>query len=492
MLLNFLSLQVKAATRSPIWQKKLALNILIGFFLFIFAVYLILLGILIKQILNEMFPHKDHLRLFNGILLYYFFADLVLRFMMQSLPTLTIESFLHLPVKKGFIIRYMIWRTIPDVFNFLPLCIFIPAIFTIVLPVGGTTGSIIWISTLLLMILSNNFLAVYLKRLLGVRPILTVCFWLVFILLILGDRLRLISLSTFSSNIFNSIILHSWSIVMPTCLLILTYKLQYQFLSRHLYPDEIQKRKVKEVKTQVKSRFLKSMGLTGTIMALEFKLYLRNNRAKIRLYMAPIILLYGLIIYPDAINHHQDGLLMFAGVILTGGMMLNYCIYSFGFESNYFDGLLTKNIDFNQYIRVKYYIAVLISTIFYIVSCSYVYYGFKILLINTAMYFYNIGILAFILLYFATFNKKRIELSRGGMMNYQGMGAANWLATIPAFILPFLIYALFRLLCYPDWGIACTGVLGFIGIFFNKFFLRLITNGFYKRKYVMAHYFRER
>jgi hypothetical protein len=57
--------------------------------------------------------------------------------------------------------------------------------------------------------------------------------------------------------------------------------------------------------------------------------------------------------------------------------------------------------------------ALLISTICYVVTIPYVLFGWKILLINSMTYLYNIGFLSFVLLYMSTYNKKRIDLSRG-------------------------------------------------------------------------------
>lgn len=492
MFLKFLLLQVKTATRSPIWQKNLALNLVIGFFLLLFAVYLLMLGLFIHKIMNEMLPHQDHLRVFNGILFYYFMGDLIIRFLMQSLPVLTVESFLHLPVRKGTIIRYMIGRTFFDVFNFLPLLIFIPVTFTIVIPHEGGIRASMWISILIILILSNNFLVVFLKRLLGVKPAVVGGLGLLFISLLVLDRTNIISLSGISSKVFDYVIHHPLSVFLPVCWLLFTYRLQYQFLSKHLFPDEMQKKKAEEIHDRTESRFLKSMGLIGSIMSLEFKLYLRNKRTKTILYMAPLFLLYGMYFYPQNHNQYQDVVLLFVGIFMTGGMMLNYANYAFGYESNYFDGLLTKNIDFNQYILVKFYIAVLISTLCFILTIPYVFYGFKILLVNAAMYLYNIGVLSFVLLYFATFNKKRIDLSRGGAFNYQGFGAMNWLAIFPAFLLPLLIYLPFRMSGHPYMGIAFTGFLGILGLFFTKSFIRLITKSFHRRKYIMAGSFREK
>ena len=170
MFAKFIVIQWKSVSRSPMWQKNLALNLLIGFFLFLFAVYLLMLGLLIEKILNELLPGRNHFDFFNGLLLYYFLGDLFIRFMMQSLPKLTIEAFLHLPILKKKFIHFMVSRTVLDIFNFIPLFIFIPVTFTIVIPGVGNYHAVNWILSLVLMILANNFLGTYMKRLLGTKP----------------------------------------------------------------------------------------------------------------------------------------------------------------------------------------------------------------------------------------------------------------------------------------------------------------------------------
>jgi hypothetical protein len=197
-------------------------------------------------------------------------------------------------------------------------------------------------------------------------------------------------------------------------------------------------------------------------------------------------------LYSDPVTLKQTGMMMFIGVFMTGGMMLNYANYAFGYESGYFDALLTKNIDFSHYIRVKFYISVMLSTVFYILTIPYLFYGFRVFLINSAMYLYNIGFLSFVLLYFATFNKKRIDMNRGGMFNYQGISSMNWLALIPAFLMPFLIYFLFKLSGHPDIGLIFSAVLGLTGLLFTRSLLKIITRNFYARKYIMAKSFREK
>jgi hypothetical protein len=492
MFLKFLKLEWKTAIRSPMWQKNLALNLLIGFFLLLFAFYLLLLGLFMDKIFEDLYPDGNKLELFNGILIYYLLADLVIRFMMQSLPRMRIESYTHLPVRKHTLIHYMIARSILDVFNFIPLFIFFPVTFTIAIPCAGEPAAIRWLCMLIMLILANNFVAVLLKRVLGARPLIIASVGIILIGLFALDKTGFLSLSDLSALLFQQLYYFPILLMVPFAWMILTYFLQYRFLAVHLYPDEIQVQKRMEVEQVAGSQYLRTLGLTGTIIALEMKLYLRNKRTRTILYLLPVFLLYGLLFYPNKHYMNNTGWLMFVGVFMTGGVMLNYANYAFGYESGYFDALLTKNINFEKYIRIKYYIAVLIATICFILTVPYLLYGVKILVINAAMYLYNIGILSFILLYFATYNKKRMDLTRGGTFNYQGIGALNWLAVVPAFLLPIIITIPFNIAGYPFAGTIFTGFTGLAGIFFSGTFIKLIARNFYRRKYIMAQCFREK
>jgi hypothetical protein len=177
---------------------------------------------------------------------------------------------------------------------------------------------------------------------------------------------------------------------------------------------------------------------------------------------------------------------------MTGGMMLNYDNYALAYESNYFDALLAYRIDFKRYFRMKFVNSLLIASFCYILTIPYVFFGTKILLINTAAFLYNIGVLSFVLLYMATYNSKRMDMKRGSAFNYQGIGASNWLAMIPAFLLPVLIYLPFSLADMPYTGIAFIGIVGIVGLLFYKTFIELVFKQFQKRRYTIAENFREK
>lgn len=491
MLTTFLRFEWQAARRSSFWQKNLALNLIIGFFLLLAMAYLLLLGLLVSKILSELYPGENPLTIFNGILLFYFLVDLFIRFLMQSLPVISLDSYLHLPIRKSTIVHYMVNRTILNVFNLIPLAIFTPVTFTLV--AGYTEGiqPLIWFLAMLSMILANCFIATYLKRVFGTKPLVVLVLVIVIGTFFVLEKLHLFSFQMLSSELFGSISRNPNLLALPIAWMILMYMIHYHFLKVRLYPDEVRTKQLTEVSTGMQHRWLKSLGFTGTIIMLEMRLYWRHKRTRTIIYMLPLFVGYGMFFYFQPVYHEQEMMLLFIGVFMTGGMMLNYTNYAFGYESNYFDALLSKYIDFKRYIMVKWMIAIGISIICYVLTIPYFLFGFRIFLINTAMFFYNIGILSYVLLYFATYNKKRLDLSKSSAFNYQGIGAMNWLAILPAFLLPVLIQLPFKRFGMQDLGLLFVSMSGIIGLLFNTYLLRIIVNNFFKRKYLMASSFRE-
>jgi hypothetical protein len=143
-----------------------------------------------------------------------------------------------------------------------------------------------------------------------------------------------------------------------------------------------------------------------------------------------------------------------------------------------------------RYVRAKLTIGMLICTFCYIITVPYVFFGTYIMVINTVTYLFNIGFLSFLLLFLATHNKMRLDLSKSSTFNYQGVSAMNWLVLIPAFLFPVLIYIPFGLLGMRFIGLAVIGLIGITGFLFRKYWIRQITGSFFNRKYIMAEGFR--
>jgi hypothetical protein len=136
-------------------------------------------------------------------------------------------------------------------------------------------------------------------------------------------------------------------------------------------------------------------------------------------------------------------------------------------------------------------IGMLITVFCYIITIPYVFFSTRILMINTAAFLFNLGFISYVLLWMATFNKKRMDLAKGSSFNYQGVGAMNWIVLIPAFLLPILIYTPFGMTGHPNIGLAAIAILGILGLLTRKLWVKEIEKSFYRKKYAMADGFRE-
>jgi hypothetical protein len=487
----FLQHQWKEYTRSSIWQRNLATNIFIGFFLFLMMVNLLMIGFFIDPILQKLFPDTDPVMVFNGVILYYLGFDLLIRYLMQSLPTFAIESYLHLPVRKKSMAHFVTAKSIFHILNFLPLLVFIPFALTSVNQSHTAVSTLAWIIAIIFLIFNNNFVATYFKRQLVSRPLITLAAGLILIALGLLDHFGIIKLSAASALIFNAFLLVPLWALIPLMMVLLAYMLNYRLLLGKMYPDEIIKRKSAEVQDIPKIKYLNSMGLTGDLIMLDMKLWWRHKRTRTMLYMFPIFILYGFFFYPNPMYREQIGWLIFVGTFMTGGMTMNYLNYAFGYESNHFDGLLTSRIDMERFLRAKLTIGMLITVFCYIITIPYVFFSTRILMINTAAFLFNLGFISYVLLWMATFNKKRMDLAKGSSFNYQGVGAMNWIVLIPAFLLPILIYTPFGMTGHPNIGLAAIAILGILGLLTRKLWVKEIEKSFYRKKYAMADGFRE-
>ncbi len=440
----FIQHQWKEYTRSSIWQRNLVTNIFIGFFLLLMIMYLLMLGIFIDPILRKAFPDDDPVAIFNGVIIYYLGFDLLIRYLMQSLPTFAIESYLHLPVRKRTMVHFVISKSIFHVLNFLPLLVFLPFALISITQGYDSLSTLAWILSILFLIFNNNFLATYFKRQLVSKPLITLFAGLALISLGVLDHFDLIKLSVVSSIIFTSILQNPLLIVLPFLLVLFSYSLNFFLLKGKMYPEEVIKRKSYQVQDIPRIKYLTSLGLTGDLVMLDMKLWWRHKRTRTILYMFPLFILYGFFFYPTPTYKESYAMLLFVGTFMTGGMTMNYLNYAFGYESNHFDGILTSRVDMDLYIKAKLSIGMLITTFCFVITIPYLFFDIEILMINFVTFLFNLGFISYVLLYMATYNKKRMDLSKGSSFNYQGVGAANWLVMLPAFILPILIYVTFR------------------------------------------------
>lgn len=172
--------------------------------------------------------------------------------------------------------------------------------------------------------------------------------------------------------------------------------------------------------------------------------------------------------------------------------MINYGQFLTAWESSSFDGILTRQLSVRAYYRAKWIMLSVSCVILFLITLPYAYFGWKILLIHFACLIFNIGFNSFILLYASIYNNKRIDLSKGSMMNYQGTGATQFLITIPLLLIPIFIIGVLNALNLEMAGIASLAGVGLLSLAAYPLWMKEIERNFKEKKYKKAAGFRQK
>jgi uncharacterized protein DUF5687 len=293
-----------------------------------------------------------------------------------------------------------------------------------------------------------------------------------------------------SAALFGKIILYPLTGLVFPVVAIAMFLFNSNFLFKNLYVEELSTRQKKKASTDY--AFLNMFGRVGELAALELKLILRHKRSRSSVLLGCFFLFYGFIFYKEPMyEKDQFGKMLFAAVFITGISILTYGQFMYAWQSAHFDGLLSNKINFKDYIKAKFLLFTIACTIMTLLSSFYGFLSPKLLLMHLAAYLYNIGFGTVMVLYFANYNYKRLDINKSASFNYQGTGATQWIMGLPFIIIPFAIYLPFGYLEKPYLGLAALSLFGFIMLLMRSFWVNLLTKKFEQQRYKIAEGFRE-
>ncbi|MHA4893596.1 DUF5687 family protein [Pedobacter sp. PWIIR3] len=490
MLSTFLSHQWKSFWRSRNKNGSIAAQLVLGFFMLYFLAIAISIGIFMSQFLEQVFPGKNALNSFNGLILYYFALDFVMRFQLQELPTLSIVPYLHLNVTKNQIIKFLNVKALFSAFNLWPFFIFFPFCFIKVMPAYGGFATLMYIVSILSLSFFNNYLVLYLKR----KSISNVLYTVVGLVIVAAfaalEYYKIISIMAGSDFIFRGIAKYPYLGFLFTLAGILVFFVNSGYLRRNLYVEELSSAQEKKVSTDY--AFLNRFGKVGELAALELKLILRHKRSRSAVIMGFFFLFYGFLFYKEKpLEKDAFGQMMFGAIFMTGISIIIYGQFMFAWQSAHFDGLLVSKINFKDFIKAKFLLFTIGCTIVTLLASFYGFLSPKLLLLHLAAYLYNIGFGTVVVLYLATLNYKRLDITKAATFNYQGTGATQWLLMFPYALTPILIYVPFGIWNKPYVGLLAVSIFGLVMLVMRGFWVNYITKRFEKQRYKIAEGFRE-
>jgi len=486
----FIKHQWYGVRRSPVWNRSVASNIFIGILFFLMGLNFLSIGLFLDKLLIEINPGADHIDLFCGYLLFYLMFDLLLRLVLQKIHGLTIQPYLHLPIKDSSLINYLLSKSFLSFFNFFPFLIIIPFVVNILVPTTGGVIGFVWLIFFFLFLINNSLLNVYISRVSFGNPKVAIFYSAIIILLAVLESQNVISLTKLSSEIFTSVLNEPLFVLLPVVFTIILYSLNYNFLKGKLYGEELNIKKVKNEFEGKNLNFLSRFGELGTLLQIEFKMLFRNKRPRSTLIFSLVFLLFGFLAYGVERYNSSHFFFIYFSIMLTGMLMLTYGQFLLSWESCYFDGILAQKIDMIKYLKTKYIIMIVFAFTSFILVAPYAFFGISILYQNFALMLYNMGINSIVLMFLATLARKRVDLNVS-VMSMQGKGGAQFITFLPTMIGPILIFLPVYSFWGPTAGFLFLGGLGLLAILFHNFLIRWMLKLFTKKKYIMAAAFRE-
>jgi len=462
MVKKFLLLEWRAFIRSASFATNLAMKILMGFLAFVFSLYFLGAGIILYYILKEEF-NLEPLPTVNQFMIYYLLADLMFRMFLQKLPVVNLRPLLLMNVKRSTIVHYALGKTAVSFFNIVHFFFTIP--FAVVLVMNGQDpmGVLAWAVSIIALFFINNFV----NLLINDKDGLFIGF--IGALAILGGLhyYELFDVTAYTGPIFQSFYDVPATVLGPIAVLIGIYIFSYRYFKSHLHLDTGLSVKHAEARTE-NFTWLDKYGTLGTFLKNDIRLIKRNKRSKQTVWVSLMFLFYGLLFFSNAMEFYRgEGWRIFAGIFVSGGFLFTFGQFVPSWDSSYYPLMMTQNISYREYLRSKWWLIVIATTVSTLLASFYLYYGWETYLAIVVAAIYNIGFNSHIVLLGGAYIKTPIDLTSGKQAfgDKKAFNVKTMLLTIPKLILPIIVYYLGKLAGGIWMGyafVAITGVLGFL------------------------------
>ena len=171
--------------------------------------------------------------------------------------------------------------------------------------------------------------------------------------------------------------------------------------------------------------------------------------------------------------------------------MLQYGQLFLSWNSPTFDFYVHQKNGLRALVKGKYLLFTGISFLCFILSVPYVYFGWNVLLIHLATFLFNMGVTIHLVIYMALWKPKPMNLNKGSVFNYEGMGLSQFLMIIPLVAVP---YAVFLPVAYwfGDYsGLLALSIIGGFGLLIFPMISNKMADAVVDKKYEISAAFRQ-
>lgn len=487
MLLHLIVNEWKKIVRSRHSGTSLLGQIFLVLIIVYFLFAAIILGATLNKILHQLTPGKEF-DTFCAILLYYFLLDVPIRYWFQELPTLSVKPYLIQNIHKRQLIQFLNLRSILSLFNLIPLVLFIPFLVEMIYENYGMNLFMAFLASIFFLMLGNHFVVMYLKRQSIVNTKWLFGFVIVVSALILCTTNNVFSISVISTYFFPQLLFNSLFGLIPVVFFLWVFFINWSLLKRNFYLD------IDANYTTSSNLSLNWTDSFGGLVSNELKLIFRNKRPRNTVLVAFIFLLYGFMIYNSGIMNQSTpkAILVVMAFMITSMSSLSYLQFLFPWQTAHIDQLMISKHGIINYIKSKLTLLRILNIIPFIISLFYGFLDWRIIPLHVALFVFNTGLILPIGVLLNVYNSKGIDISKSASFNYQGVGISSFLTTLIPLLFLLGIYSLFTPIVGFWPAIFIIGLLGFMSLFVQQWWVNQIVLRFKQKKYSIIAGFRQK
>lgn len=487
MVSTFFRLEWKAFLRSSSFKANLAIKIILGIVAVFYGAMILFLGVAAYYGLKE--DGLEPLLTINHYLIYWWAADLLIRFILQKTPVMRVRPLLTLPLSKNKITHYLLGKSAFSFFNFYPLLFLLPFSITLLINGSPIINVIAWHFSLMALTYFNNYLNLAVKNKNGIFATLAV----VLIGAGLLQYFQLLDITVYTAPIFQSFYTLPWLFFIVLGFTVLSYRYNFNYFRKSLYLDDAVQTKSKAAQINDYT-WLNRFGVMGNFLKNDLRLILRNKRSRNTLWFSLFILFYGLFLFNSSSYENSTFWLIFAGIFISGGFQFTFGGFVPSWDSAYYPLMMSQNIKYKEYLTSKWWLMVIATVIAIILSSFYLYLGTKYYLAIVAGGIYNIGINTYITLLSGAYVKTPIDLSTGKKPfgDKQSFNMKTLLLTVPKILLPIGVFYLFSSFYNDLTGFIAVALTGIIGLAFRNTVFRIIEKLYKKQKYDTLYAYKQK
>lgn len=434
---------------------------------------------------------EDPVAFLNDYLLAMAISLFAIRFLFQRTPRFRFKPYLHLPVSKLSLIHFFQMSSLLTLHNILPLIFLIPFWSSNVVGAGTATGTVLWLAALVIILATSTFLNNWLRAALAHRRRMFSVFMMLLLLFIAVDQVSAsFWINDFSRWYFDNILLGNsnlFAILVFVMIFVFVLSARSLMLSMRLSEND----RVASRRLISEFGFLRDRGILVELVTSELRLMWRNRRP--RHYLTMSILFSTAYLLFLLANQSVLGGIVFGGIIglfASGGFALNYGQLMFSWESAYFDGIISRNIDARTIIVSKYLLLQGSCVVLFLASLPmFIVLRPDLLGIHCAFLLYNAGVTSTLIMMLALRNRQRVDVGRtGSFFNYEGFSAIHWVWIFPTALPPVLALVVFRQA--PVVGTLAVAMMGIAGLLTWQVWIQSLSQEFQQNRYQMAEGFR--